>query len=94
MKLLQKKFSSSDKSLFSNIVWIPACAGMTSRITSYNVCYTKLLRVGIRALENLDARGEKPEPFRVVLDGPADLTRPWAIGSGPLEPIPTRNNFV
>ena len=33
------------------------CPGQVIRITSYNVCYTKLLRTEVEALRNIDREG-------------------------------------
>ena len=79
------------------------------RITSYNVCYTKLLRL---PLTRTDAAGNLPElpgasPARadaLVPELPPDLARPVALGAGigrarvqdasDPDPLPGSYNFV
>ena len=55
--------------------------GTTSRITSYNVCYTKLLRI----FEDLDFAGSDPEAVRRIV-GAAEADLHHCDGSVPFRP--------
>ena len=65
----------------------PGIAGrLENRITSYNVCYTKLLRLPLKALVWQDAKGE----VWLGYNDPAYLAKRHDVATCPV----VRNNFV